>query len=93
MSRVLTPNTLVKLKPIYRMQWEPAQAAHVLLYPEGMITLNDSAGEILQLCRGELTIAAIIAALEQKFPEAGSLSADIYEFLDVARTNGWIEPN
>jgi len=47
----------------------------------------------LQLCRGELTIAAIIAALEQKFPEAGSLSADIYEFLDVARTNGWIELN
>lgn len=92
MTCALTPNTRVRLKPIYRMQWEPAQMAHVLLYPEGMITLNDSAGEILQLCRGELTIAAIIAALEQKFPEAGSLSADIYDFLDVARTNGWIEP-
>jgi pyrroloquinoline quinone biosynthesis protein D len=27
-----------------RLQWEPAQSAHVLLYPEGMIKLNGSAG-------------------------------------------------
>ena len=32
----------------HRMQFEPAQDCHVLLYPEGMITLNPSAAEILQ---------------------------------------------
>ncbi|WP_122301241.1 pyrroloquinoline quinone biosynthesis peptide chaperone PqqD, partial [Pseudomonas syringae] len=26
----------------YRFQYEPAQKAHVVLYPEGMIKLNDS---------------------------------------------------
>jgi coenzyme PQQ biosynthesis protein PqqD len=32
--------TALKLKPIFRLQWEPAQNAHVLLYPEGMVKLN-----------------------------------------------------
>ncbi|MFX5622761.1 pyrroloquinoline quinone biosynthesis peptide chaperone PqqD, partial [Acinetobacter baumannii] len=30
-----------------RLQWEEAQQAWVLLYPEGMVTLNDSAAAIL----------------------------------------------
>ena len=36
----------------FRFQWEPAQSCHVLLYPEGMIKLNRSAGEILARCDG-----------------------------------------
>ena len=32
----------------YRYQYEPAQKGHVLLYPEGMIKLNASAGQILE---------------------------------------------
>ncbi|HQE41111.1 MAG TPA: pyrroloquinoline quinone biosynthesis peptide chaperone PqqD, partial [Zoogloea sp.] len=35
---------------LFRFQWEPAQQAHVLLYPEGMVKLNQSAGEILKRC-------------------------------------------
>ena len=34
-----------------RLQWEPAQEAHVLLYPEGMVKLNGSAGAILSALR------------------------------------------
>ena len=30
-----------------QLQWEAAQEAHVLLYPEGMIKLNGSAGAIV----------------------------------------------
>ena len=32
----------------FRLQWEEAQGCHVLLYPEGMVKLNRSAGEILR---------------------------------------------
>lgn len=91
MTQVLTAQNRVTLKTLYRMQWEAAQQAHVLLYPEGMITLNESASEILSLCRGQLTIAEIIHTLEQKFPQAGPLADDVYEFLTVALSNGWIE--
>jgi pyrroloquinoline quinone biosynthesis protein D len=73
------------------MQWEPAQNSHVLLYPEGMVTLNDSASEILQLCDGEQDVSQIIVKLEAKFPAAGSLEVDILEFLEEASANGWIE--
>jgi len=87
----LSVQSIPKLKSLFRMQWEPAQDAHVLLYPEGMITLNDSASEILQLCDGEQDVLQLIAKLEAKFPAAGSLKADILEFLEEASTNGWIE--
>ena len=36
-----------------KLRWEPAQEAHVLLYPEGMVKLNGSAGAILSRCHGK----------------------------------------
>jgi pyrroloquinoline quinone biosynthesis protein D len=75
--------------PGFRFQWEEAQQAHVLLYPEGMVKLNPSAGEILALCDGERSVASIIAALEDKFPGA-ELDQDVHRFLEVALENGWI---
>jgi pyrroloquinoline quinone biosynthesis protein D len=40
----------------HRMQFEPAQDCHVLLYPEGMVTLNPSAAEILGRCDGQRSV-------------------------------------
>jgi pyrroloquinoline quinone biosynthesis protein D len=77
------------LASMFRFQWEEAQQCHVLLYPEGMIKLNQSAGEILKLCDGERDVAAIVAALEAKF-QANGVTGDVLEFLEVARGNGWI---
>ena len=37
----------------FRLQWEAAQNAHVLLYPEGMVKLNGPAAEILKLDTAE----------------------------------------
>ena len=50
---------------------KPAQNAHVLLYPEGMVKLNGSAGEILKRCDGQRTVAEIIADLETAFDAHG----------------------
>jgi pyrroloquinoline quinone biosynthesis protein D len=77
------------LASMFRFQWEEAQQCHVLLYPEGMIKLNQSAGEILKLCDGERDVTAIVAALEAKFQESG-ITGDVLEFLKVAHGNGWI---
>ncbi|WP_051298988.1 pyrroloquinoline quinone biosynthesis peptide chaperone PqqD [Marinobacterium litorale] len=78
------------LERMFRFQWEEAQHAYVLLYPEGMVKLNDSAGEILALVDGTRSVAEICAALEQKFPNAGDLSRDILEFMEVAHEQRWI---
>jgi pyrroloquinoline quinone biosynthesis protein D len=77
------------LASLFRFQWEEAQQCHVLLYPEGMIKLNQSAGEILALCDGQRDVAAIVADLEAKF-QASGLAGDVLEFLEVAHGNRWI---
>jgi pyrroloquinoline quinone biosynthesis protein D len=50
-ARAIDPNARPAIGRGFRLQWEPAQQAHVLLYPEGMVKLNGSAGEILKRCR------------------------------------------
>ena len=77
-------------RPGYRFQFEPAQDAHVLLYPEGMIKLNDSAAAIGGLIDGQRDIAAIIAALDERFPGVPELGADVEQFMEVARAEHWL---
>jgi pyrroloquinoline quinone biosynthesis protein D len=74
----------------FRLQWEPAQAAHVLLYPEGMVKLNLSAGEILKRCDGARTVQEIVAELEAGFGASG-LSNDVLSFMSFAVTKRWLE--
>jgi pyrroloquinoline quinone biosynthesis protein D len=74
----------------FRLQWEPAQNAHVLLYPEGMVKLNGSAGEILKRCDGSRTVAAIVEDLEQAFG-AQNLTQDVTSFMSFAVGQKWLE--
>lgn len=73
----------------FRFQWEAAQVAHVLLFPEGMVTLSESAGRILALCDGSSDADAIIAELMRQFPGV-DLADDVREFLALAQVRGWI---
>lgn len=79
----------IRLSPKMRLQWEQAQDSHVLLYPEGMVQLNESAAMILKLCDGTRDPAAIVAELTSRFGDA-DIAADIQEFLDAAHSRGWI---
>ncbi|NLU00405.1 MULTISPECIES: pyrroloquinoline quinone biosynthesis peptide chaperone PqqD [Pseudomonas] len=78
-------------RPGYRFQYEPAQKGHVLLYPEGMIKLNDSAALIGGLINGQRDVAAIIGELDAQFPDVPELGQDIEQFMEVARAEHWIE--
>ena len=86
LDRKLVPNW----RPGYRFQYEPAQKGHVLLYPEGMIKLNDSAGLIGGLIDGQRSVAAIIGELQQQFPDVPEVADDIEQFMEVARAEHWI---
>jgi pyrroloquinoline quinone biosynthesis protein D len=78
-----------RLNRRFRMQWEEAQQAHVLLYPEGMVRLNQSAGEILKRCDGATTVDDIVAQLEQQFNASG-LRDDVLGLLSHAMEKDWI---
>ena len=73
----------------FRLQWEPAQACHVLLYPEGMVKLNQSAGEILRRCDGSRTAAAIVTELEAAFSATG-LEGEVFAFMEIAERQRWL---
>lgn len=74
----------------FRLQWEPAQKAHVLLYPEGMVKLNGSAGEILKRCDGARTVGEIVSDLESTFATTG-LTKDVTAFMHIAIEKRWLE--
>jgi pyrroloquinoline quinone biosynthesis protein D len=88
-ERAIAPEAVIELERQYRLQFEPAQQSHVLLYPEGMIKLSGSAAEIMKRVDGECTAAAIVAKLEQAFPGI-DLRQDVMDFLEVAHGKGWI---
>ncbi len=84
--------TLLKLKPLFRLQWEPAQNAHVLLYPEGMVKLNQSAREILKRCDGTRDIDRLINDLQKAFnAKAPELADEVRLFVAEAERRGWLE--
>jgi pyrroloquinoline quinone biosynthesis protein D len=73
----------------FRLQFEPAQDCHVLLYPEGMVKLNQPAGEIMKRCDGEKTVAAVVADLEAAFSTTG-LEGDVLAFVAMAGQQRWL---
>ena len=74
----------------YRLQWEEVQKSWVLLYPEGMVKLNGSAGEIMQRLDGNKTVQAVVTELETQFDATG-LAPDVLEFLAIAQSHGWVK--
>lgn len=88
----MSPVSLVSQPRIgagFRLQWEPAQNCHVLLYPEGMVKLNGSAGEIMKRCDGQRSIGEIVADLEAAFNAQG-LKADVLAFVEMAGKQRWL---
>lgn len=87
---IMQKTSIVAFRRGYRLQWEAAGRNHVILYPEGMAKLNETAAAILELVDGRRDVAAIIAMLNERFPEAGGVDDDVIEFLQIACQQKWI---
>ncbi|MEJ8799111.1 pyrroloquinoline quinone biosynthesis peptide chaperone PqqD [Trinickia caryophylli] len=74
-------------------RWEASQDAYVILYPEGLVKLNASAGEILKRCDGMRSVSSVIAELQAAYAGAdGAQIADATRaFIDTARHKGWLQ--
>ncbi|RZF53038.1 pyrroloquinoline quinone biosynthesis peptide chaperone PqqD [Acinetobacter halotolerans] len=75
----------------YRFQFEPAQNGFVILYPEGMIKLNESAGAIGQYIDGQNNVSSIIAELKQQFGDVADIEQDVVDYMLVAQQQHWID--
>lgn len=88
----IAADALPRLAPRFLFRWEDSQDAWVLLYPEGIIKLNPSAGEIIKRCDGSRTPQQIIDDLAAAFPGNDAELADgVNQFLVVALGKGWLK--
>jgi pyrroloquinoline quinone biosynthesis protein D len=85
----LLGSSILRVGNGFRLQWEPVQNSFVLLYPEGMVKLNPSAGEIMKRCDGNRSLDSIVLELEQAFSVAG-LGAEVRAFVELAAQQRWL---
>ena len=65
------------------------QNCYVVLYPEGMVKLSQSAGEIMKRIDGEKSVIDIIDDISNAF-DGADVKEDVMKFLEVVYGNGWI---
>jgi pyrroloquinoline quinone biosynthesis protein D len=85
----LSRDDQIEINPMYLFRWEDAQDAYVLLYPEGVVKLNQSAGEILKHISGDTSVGAVVDEISNLY--VGDQVADgVQKFLEVSHAKGWI---
>ena len=76
----------VNLAPGVRWQTDRATGEAVLLYPEGILLLNETAREVVARCDGKTTMAEIVVVLAAEYESsAAELESDVAECLDDLR--------
>lgn len=65
-------------------RWATHQEKPVVLYPEGMIRVQGTGQNILELCDGERTVQQIVATLAEKYgADRAKIMTDVGSFLEA----------
>jgi pyrroloquinoline quinone biosynthesis protein D len=74
-----------------RLQMDSTSGKNVLLYPEGIVELNETAHEILSCCDGR-TLGEIVQTLAEEYDaDANALAADVRDTLSDLQRRKLIE--
>ena len=63
----LTATSVPVLWRLARLDFDPVRQQRVLLYPEGVVLLNDTGGAILDLCDGGRSVGDIATILHERY--------------------------
>lgn len=80
-----------RLRSGVRLVFDDVRGRHVLLYPEGVLLLNQTAAAVLERCDGSVTVDELIAELGRRYE--GVAEADIQKLLDTLRGSRLLEMN
>ena len=72
-----------------RLRYDEVREEHVLLIPEGVVQLNPTAAEVLELCDGERSLDDIVGALSERY-EGADLRGDVLELVDALTQRGLV---
>jgi coenzyme PQQ biosynthesis protein PqqD len=75
----LTAVSVPALWRLARLEFDPVRQQRVLLYPEGVVLLNNTGSAILDLCDGRRSVAEIAGLLNQQY--RCDVTADVIEYL------------
>ncbi|MBI1916821.1 MAG: pyrroloquinoline quinone biosynthesis peptide chaperone PqqD [Planctomycetes bacterium] len=74
------------LVPHARYRWDKLRQQHQLVFPEGILVLNEPGAAIVQRCDGR-PLAELLVALGEQFPDA-NLGEDVQGFLERLARKG-----
>jgi pyrroloquinoline quinone biosynthesis protein D len=74
------------LVPHARYRWDALRRQHQVVFPEGILVLNEPGAAIVRLCDGR-PLPELLAALAEQFPDA-DLIADLHAFLERLARKG-----
>ncbi|MGE5209005.1 MAG: pyrroloquinoline quinone biosynthesis peptide chaperone PqqD [Alphaproteobacteria bacterium] len=87
----ISDSALPRLVKGVRLQSDPKTGKSVLLYPEGIVELNETAREILSRCDGR-TFGEIVRTLAEEYDaDSDALAADVGETLADLQQRNLIE--
>jgi pyrroloquinoline quinone biosynthesis protein D len=72
-----------------RLRYDDVREEHLLLIPEGVVRLNPTAAEVLELCDGERSVDDIADALSARY-DGADLRDDVVELLDAMTQKGLV---
>jgi pyrroloquinoline quinone biosynthesis protein D len=72
-----------------RLQFDDVRQEHVLLVPEGVVRLNPTAAEVLELCDGERSLEDIVGALVARY-DGADLGDDVRGLVDAMAEKGLV---
>jgi pyrroloquinoline quinone biosynthesis protein D len=70
-----------------RLRYDEVRGEHMLLVPEGVVRLNPTAAEVLDLCDGERSFDDIVGALATRY-EGADLRDDVRGLVDALTEKG-----
>jgi pyrroloquinoline quinone biosynthesis protein D len=71
-----------------RYRWDALRQQHQIVFPEGVLVLNESGAAIVRFCDGR-SIDDLIAALTSQFPD-GDPATDVLAFLGRLSQRGFL---
>jgi pyrroloquinoline quinone biosynthesis protein D len=72
-----------------RLRYDDVREEHQLLIPEGVVRLNPTAAEVLELCDGERSLDDIVGALSARY-DGADLRGDVLELVDAMAQRGLV---
>ena len=72
-----------------RLRYDEVREEHVLLIPEGVVRLNPTAAQVLELCDGERSLDDIAGTLSVRY-DGADVRDDVHELIDAMAQRGLV---